>query len=289
MPLDLARYEALCRHQTGPIAQVYYEKDTILYALGLGLGQDPCDAGELRFVYEEGLCALPTMATVLCSATGWMHDPRYGIDAARIVHGEQHLLLHRPLAPSGKLSGQLRVAHVFDKGLDKGAVIWTERELVDAANGQAVCTLRSATVARGDGGFGGPAGQETRRPALPAREPDWVDALPTSPRAALLYRLNGDRNPLHASPVAARAAGFDRPILHGLCTYGMAAWSIVRRECDGDPARLRAIGARFSSPVFPGEALRVEAWREAEEIVFRVLVAERQAVVLAAGRAEVLR
>lgn len=287
MPLDPNRYEALCRHESGPVIQAYGDKDAMLYALGLGLGGDPCDARELRFVYEEGLKALPTLATVLCSATGWMHDPRFGIDASRIVHGEQHLVLHRPLAPSGELSGRMRVKHVFDKGRDKGAVVWTERVLVDTASTQPICTLLSATVARGDGGFGGPPGPETQRSVAPARDPDWIDELPTSPRAALLYRLNGDRNPLHASPAAARAAGFERPILHGLCTFGMAAWSIIRSVCEGVPERLQAIGARFSSPVYPGETLRVLIWREAEGLVFRVLVLPREVVVLNAGVARV--
>jgi len=263
MPLD---YDTLKHWHFDPIEHRYTGKDTMLYALGIGLGQDPLDPHELRYVYEQNLQAFPTLAVVLAYPGFWMRDPRAGIDWVRLVHGEQRLTMHAPLPPQGTVIGQSRITHVIDKGADKGALVVTERTLHDPT-GQLLATLAQTTFCRGDGGFSAQQKQpsDAPPPALPAapnRAPDRQARLHISPRAALIYRLSADMNPLHADPAVARKAGFERPILHGLCTYGMAARALVRTWGDGDARRLTHLDVRFSAPVFPGETLIFDMWRE---------------------------
>jgi acyl dehydratase len=204
-----------------------------------------------------------------------------------MLHGEQRLVVHHPLPSAGTLVASNRVAGVVDKGAGRGALVYTVRELHDAVTGTLLATQTSTSFCRGDGGFGGPAAPVLEPHPVPAREADAFIDMRTLPQQALLYRLNGDLNPLHAAPAAARVAGFDRPILHGLCTLGVAGHALVRLLCDGDPHRLRALDARFSSPVFPGETIRVSAWHEADgRAAFRAHVVERGACVLDNGRCE---
>ncbi|NUZ06131.1 MaoC family dehydratase N-terminal domain-containing protein [Schlegelella sp. ID0723] len=278
------------RAWTSPdVRHAYTAKDTILYALGLGIGADPLDPVQLRFTYERNLVAMPTMAAVLASPGFWMRDrPELGIDYTKLVHGEQRVTLHRPLAPEGTLIGRSRVVGIADKGAGKGALMHVEKTLSDEASGALVATSEQVLFLRGDGGFANVGGGDAPAPALPAtpeRAPDVELDLPTRPDAALLYRLSGDVNPLHVDPAFAARAGFARPILHGLATYGIAGWGLVRAFCDGDPARLTSIAARLSAPVYPGETLRLEAWREGGEVAFRCRVVERDVVVLSHGRA----
>ena len=258
-----------------------------LYALGVGLGSDPLDAGQLRFVLEDRLQALPTMATVLGYPAMWLADPETGIDFVNLVHGEQGVRIHKPLAPSGDLIGRTRVTSVVDKGSNVGAIIYLAREVVDRPSGDTLCTLTSSLVCRGDGGFGGPSGPTPRPHEIPERAPDHVCDLPTVPQAALIYRLSGDLNPLHADPEVARKAGFEAPILHGLCTYGVAGHALLRVLCGYDPARLRNIEGRFSAPVFPGETIRTEIWGSGGDVSFRCSVPARAAIVFSNGRAEI--
>lgn len=262
------------------------EADTILYALGVGLGQDPVDPDQLRFVYEPGLAALPTMATVLGYPGFWIKDEKTGIDWRRVLHGEQAITLHRPLPVAAAIIGRTRVTGIVDKGKDKGALLYQEREVTDRASGELLCTLRSTTVCRGDGGFGGPSGPVKEPHPLPQRPPDVTCDLPTLPQAALLYRLNGDRNPLHADPAVARHAGFPRPILHGLCTLGIACHAVLKTCCAYDPRPVRGLGVRFSAPMYPGETLRTEIWRDGSTVSFRARIAERDCIVLNHGWAE---
>lgn len=265
----------------------YDEKDTMLYALGIGLGHDPLDAGQLRYVYEQGLQCFPTQATVLGYPGFWMSDPRAGIDWVRLVHGEQRLALHAPLPAAGTVVGKSRVTHVIDKGADKGALVITERTLHDEA-GACLATLQQTTFCRGDGGFGGGDTSPEPLPAAPSRVPDRRCTLSVAPNAALLYRLSADRNPLHADPEVARKAGYPQPILHGLCTYGMAAHAIVKTWCDYDAARLTTLNARFSSPVFPGEALQFEMWQDDPgALQFIVRASARDVVVMSHGTATI--
>lgn len=263
----------------------YSTRDTILYALGVGVGADPLDEGELKYVYEDGLAALPTMALILGYPGFWMKDPQTGIDWRRILHGEQGLTLHAPVPPSGTVIGRTRITGLIDRGAEKGALMFSERSVTDKASGQPIATLTSTTVLRGDGGFGGPSGPAPRPHALPERAPDASLALATLPQAALIYRLSGDYNPLHADPKVAAAAGFARPILHGMCTLAVAVRAILRLACDNRPERLTSLDVRFSAPVYPGETIRTDIWREAAAVSFRASVVQRDVVVLNNGRA----
>lgn len=284
MALD---YERLRNWELADVEHAYGRTDTILYALGVGLGADPLDARQLRFVYEEDLLALPTMAVVLGAPGFWLKEQDTGVDWVRVLHGEQGLVLHRPLPPEGTAIGRTRVTGILDKGADKGALIYSEKVLIDKASGETVATTTSTTFARGDGGFGGPTGPSPRPHPIPERSPDLACDLPTVPQAALIYRLSGDRNPLHADPEVARAAGFKAPILHGLCTLGVAGHALLKSCCDYDPARFRSLKLRFSAPVYPGETVRTEMWRDGAIVSFRSRVVERDVVVLDNGRAEV--
>ena len=271
-----------------PVEQTYTERDTILYALGCGLGADPLDDAQLRFVFEEPeLLALPSMAAVLSPPGFWARHPDSGIDWVRILHGEQAMELHKPLPAAAKVVATAKVTDIVDKGAGRGALLFVQRTVREVETGEALATLRSTTFARGDGGCGGTT--ETAPPphALPDRDPDLVCDLPTALNAALIYRLSGDPNPLHASPSVARAAGFERPILHGLCSWGVAGHAILRSYCDYDPAHLTSMALRFSAPVYPGETIRTEMWRDGDTVSFRARVAERDVVVLNNGRAAI--
>jgi len=286
MPIDAASLKARAFE---PVRQDYTARDTILYALGLGLGQDPLDPAQLRFTYEDGLAALPTLPVVLGSPGFWAKDPDSGIDWVKVLHGEQELELHAPLPAAASVIGRTRVTRIVDKGAGKGALMYSERTIEDATNGTLLATSRSVSFLRGDGGFaaGGQVSDPAPapRPAVPEGPPDTVFEWRTRPEAALIYRLSGDYNPVHADPAVARSAGFERPILHGLCSFGVTGWALVRALAGGDPARLRSIGTRFSSPVYPGETLRVEMWRRGDAVQFRTRVVERDVVVLSHGTA----
>ena len=267
------------------IEHAYSEKDTMLYALGVGCGADPDEAGDLKFVYERGLAALPTMAVVLAYPGNWLESPQSTADYSKVLHGEQSLVLHRTLAPSGIVIGRTRNTGLLDKGPGKGAVLFTEREIFDKASGERIATMTATAMLRGDGGFGGQAGPQPAPHVLPDTAPTRHVDIRIAPNAALVYRLSGDRNPLHADPKAAAAGGFAKPILHGLCTYGVAGRAIVRACCDNDPTRLRGLQVRFSAPVYPGETVRTEMWPDGERVSFRARVLERDVVVLNNGLA----
>src|SRR5690606_1364501 len=257
------------------VRQAYAEKDCILYALGIGIGHDPLDTGQLSYVYEDGLKVFPTMAAVLGYPGFWMRDPDAGITWVKLVHGEQRMQFHQPFPVSGEVVGRTRVTHVMDKGVDKGAVVVVERTLFDARD-TLLATVEQTTFCRADGGFGKSDESPPALPKVPAIPPQRVCELPTLPQAALLYRLNADPNPLHVDPVVAQAAGYPKPILHGLCTYGVAAHAIVRALCDCDADRLSYLHARYSAPFYPGETLAVEMWSQDDGTVhFQANAAER--------------
>ena len=273
-----------------PFADVehsYAARDTMLYALGLGCGSDPTDADDLRFVYEDGLVALPTMAVVLGGPGFWLKNDKTGVDWRRILHGEQSVIIHRPLAVAGRVIGRTRVTEIIDKGAGKGALMFSERTLIDQASGAPVATLASTTFMRGDGGFGGPSGPAPEPHTLPDRAPDAACDFATLPQAALIYRLSGDYNPLHADPKVAASAGFPRPILHGLCSFGIAGRALIKLACDNDPKRLKSMRLRFSAPAFPGETIRTEIWRDGAQVSFRARVVERDLVILNNGLAQI--
>ena len=285
--------DALTRAWTSPeVRHSYTTRDTILYALGVGIGADPLDAAQLRFTYEKDLVVLPTMASVLASPGFWMRErAELGIDHTKLVHGEQGVTLHAALPPSGTVIGRTRVLGITDKGVGKGAILRVEKSLTDEASGALLATVDSLYFLRGDGGFSNGTGGDPAGPALPAlpeTAPRVTLDLPIRPDAALLYRLSGDINPLHADPAVAAKAGFPRPILHGLATFGICGHGLVKACCDYEPSRLRSMKARFSAPVYPGETLRLEAWPLADgEVAFRARALERDLVVLNQGRAQV--
>ena len=275
-------YPAILDLKSDEEAIAWKDKDSMLYALGVGLGSDPLNGQELPFVYENGLKAVPTLATVLAMTAGYSRlIARSGINFARVVHGEQAVELHRPLPPEGEASVSSHIAAVHDKG-ERGAILIVETTLT-AADGP-LATLRSAIFARADGGFGGGSEGEAQPHAIPDRPADISLEITTRPDQALLYRLNGDRNPLHADPDFAKLVGFPRPILHGLCTFGITCRAVLQAYADFDPARVLAHQARFSAPVFPGETVTVDLWRDGEFVSFEARVKDREAVVIKNGK-----
>ncbi len=284
MPLN---YKKILDWPFEDVIQSYSEKDSIIYALSLGLGFNPADPGELKFVFEKDLQTFPTMAVVLGHPGPWMTNPETGIDFAKVLHGEQHLQIHKPLPTEGSIIGRTSVSNIVDKGAGKGALIYTERKIYEQTSGDHLNTQRATIVARADGGFGGPESSVPGPHSLPDREPDIVIDILTSTQAALLYRLNGDYNPLHADPELARKLGFDVPILHGLASYGIAARAVLIGFDIEDASRLKSIGLRFSAPVYPGETIRTDIWKDGDIISFRASVVERDLIVLNNGRAEI--
>ncbi len=259
----------------------YTDRETMLYALGVGLGRDPLAERELAYVYEKELKTVPSMATVIAWGAGALGES--GINYMMVVHGEQRLSLERPLPAAADILADTRVTGAYDKGKEKGALITTETA-IRLKSGEKLCTLGSTVFARGDGGFGGPREGAPAPHPLPERDPDLVCEADTRPDQALLYRLCGDRNPLHVDPVFAGAAGFEKPILHGLCTYGSACRAVLANLCGYDHTRIRQFDARFSAPVIPGETLAVDVWQEGPVVSFRARVKERGVVALNNGK-----
>lgn len=260
----------------------YGDRETMLYAIGIGMGRDPYDPNELQFVFEKGeLKTVPSLATVL-TRVPLLKD--CGYDYTKVVHGEQRLTLHRPLPPEGELIADSRVTEAYDKGPGRGAVIYTEVKVRSAAENQPMFTLGSTTFARGDGGFGGPAGSGPEPHQIPDRKPDTSLSLETRKDQALLYRLSGDRNPLHADPELAKRAGFPVPILHGLCTYGTACRAVLQAVCKYDYRKITSFDVRFSAPVYPGEHIATDMWVDGPVVSFRSRVPERDVVVINNGK-----
>lgn len=279
MPLD---YDALMGTSTAGNPAAFDDRDTILYALGLGFGADPTNEAELAYVFEgRVLKTVPTMASIVIPG-GLLGD--CGWDFSRAVLVEQRLDLYRPLPAAAQLLTDSRIAAAFDQGPDRGAVICVESEVRLARYETAVFKLGSTYVARGDGGSGGPAGSTPQPHALPKRDPDLSCDIDTRPDQALLFRLCGDRSPLYADPLQARRAGYDRPVLHGLCAYGVACRAILKTICNFDHTLISGFDARFTAPAFPGETLTTEMWQDGNVVAFRCLVRSRGAVVIDNGK-----
>ncbi|MDE2596116.1 MAG: MaoC family dehydratase N-terminal domain-containing protein [Sphingomonadales bacterium] len=272
--------DAIARLDLRPAVQEMTARDTIVYALGLGYGEDPMDRCELPFVYEKGLHAMPSMANILCHPGFWAQDPQYGIDWVKVLHAEQEFRIHSPLPAEGRIRGEVRVTGVEDKGEGKGALIHQVKELFAEESGTHLASVRQTLMLRGNGGQGSFGQPEAQPEALPDASPDTTAEIATRPGLALLYRLSGDRNPLHADPAVAAKAGFDRPILHGLCTMGIAARALIQHCCDYDPTRLAGMFVRFSRPVVPGDTLRFELFGNGANLRFRARAVERDVVVL---------
>jgi len=280
-------YDKLLALKIPDVEHSYGDRDAMLYALGVGVGHDPIDRAQLDFVYEKNLKALPTFACLLGYPGFWVKDLDTGIDWVRIVNGEQGFTLNAPIKPRGTVVGKTRILDVIDKGAGKGAVVYTERKITDKASGELVATVTQTTFCRADGGFGGLPREQPAPHKTPERTPDLVCDLGTRPEMALVYRLSADLNPLHADLDVAKAAGYPRPILHGLGTFGVVGHALLKSVCNYDPSRFTAMSGRFSAPVFPGETIRTEIWCDGNVISFRALVPERNVVAMSNGRAEV--
>lgn len=260
----------------------YTDRETMLYALGVGMGRDPMNADELPYVYENGLKTIPTMASVI--AWGQRTIGQAGINYLMVVHGEQRLTMHKPLPSSGTIISDERVTGAVDKGPGKGALIFTEKVIRLKGSNELLCTTGGTIFARGDGGFGGPSTGGPEPHAIPERKADVTCETDTRADQALLYRLSGDRNPLHSDPNIAKMAGFPRPILHGLCSYGTACRAVLQTICNYDHTMIAGFDVRFSSPVFPGETIVTEMWKDGNVVSFRSKVKERDVVVLNNGK-----
>ena len=278
--------EQVVGYEFAPITFDYSERDVSLYALGVGAPADPLDQSELQFVYElsgEGFKVLPTFAVLFPSRmidvllSGSLAGITY--NPMMLLHGEQYLEIRQPLPTSGRVTCKPKVSAVYDKG--SGALVITDTPCYDAS-GTEIAFNQSAMFIRGIGGFGGERGSSGAANEPPERAPDAVAAEQTSPKQALIYRLSGDINPLHADPMMAALGGFEKPILHGLCSFGYAGRAVLKHFCGNDPARFKSIKVRFVKHVFPGETLVTEMWRISDnQVIFRCKAAERDSVVLA--------
>lgn len=278
MPFDYDRLINLRRN----LEQTYTICDTILYALGVGAGIDADSPAKLRFVYEQDLQALPTMSTVLAGPGFWQREEQFGIEWQKILHGEQSVLMHKPLPVKGEVTAELTIDAIYDKGEGKGAVLYSTRKLYEKTSGDLLATVRQGSFLRGNGGQGGLKDGAPKPHLLPTdRAPDVSIAFDTRPEQALIYRLSGDYNPLHADPAVATAVGFKGPILHGLAAYGLICRAILAGLCDHDGARLKRLDVRFSSPVYPGETITTDIWRDgAGKASFRARISGRDDVVI---------
>jgi acyl dehydratase len=260
------------------------DREVMLYAVGIGMGADPMDEKELSFVNEgyytpRELKVVPTYASVAAWGSGPGH---IDVNRVMVVDGERDITFHKPMPVKADITADSRVLGVFDKGKDKGAVIRRETILRDEG-GAPLATLVASQFARGDGGFGGPSEGQPEPHKIPDRKPDMTVDISTRPDQALLYRLCGDRNPLHSDPEFAKRGGFDRPILHGMCTYGLSCRAVLQTYADYDPNAFKRHAVRFSSPVFPGETVSFDLWKDGNVISIEGKVRSRNVTVIRNG------
>ena len=273
-----------------PVLQAWDARDSALYALSLGMGSDPLDNDELPYVFEgRGLRSVPSFCATLGWPPFWQDDPATGIAWAHILHGEQHVQIHHPLPVQGQVRATHRITAIEDKGPGRGALIHFAIELHDAATGELLASVRQVQFLRGDGGCGPWGSAPPPCAALPAGWlPDQSIDYRTAPQAALLYRLaSRDPMPLHADPVLARQAGYDRPISHGLNNLGLACRAVLKQLLPGQPERVQAMSVRFVQPSYPGETIRIELRNKRGNtgglVHFRAWAMEREALVLDRG------
>jgi acyl dehydratase len=261
MPIDPSAVGS----ELGPVERSWDSKDALLYALGVGAATE-----ELEFTTENSIDieqkVLPTFATVISGGAGGGLRSLGSINPAMLVHGEQAIELHSPIPVQGSASTSGQITGIYDKG--SGAVVVAESLTVEANTGVKLFSSRTSIFIRGEGGFGGDRGPSGPRNTPPDKAPDHVVSYKTLPQQALIYRLSGDRNPLHSDPQFAAMAGFDRPIIHGLCTYGFTGRALLHTLCESDPQRFRALEGRFSKPAWPGDTLTVKMWVDDGSAIF---------------------
>jgi 3-hydroxyacyl-CoA dehydrogenase/3a,7a,12a-trihydroxy-5b-cholest-24-enoyl-CoA hydratase len=262
-----------------PTTFEYTDREVMLYALGIGAGPD-----ELDFTYEKNLKVYPTFAVIPAFAALASLGQVLTFNWAMLLHGEQRIELKAPIPTSGKLTTVGAVRAIYDKG--SGALVIVDAETKDEG-GKLLFVNTFGAFIRGEGGFGGDRGPSGPRNVPPQRAPDATVEMQTRPDQALLYRLSGDRNPLHADPDFAKMAGFDRPILHGLCTFGHAGRAVLKSFCNNDPARLKAFEVRFSGVVFPGDTIITDMWKESDTQVIVQSKTQRGDVVLSSAAATI--
>lgn len=283
MPIN---YESLMAMNNLGQEYNYTDREVMLYAYAIGMGADPMDERELAFVNEAAAIArplkvVPTFASV--AAPGAQPgDMTHMLTLAMLVAGERDIIFHKPLSAAAHIVADSSVVGVYDKGKNKGAVICYQTVL-KTADGEPMATVAGSLFARADGGFGGPSSSQPEPYRVPTRAPDKIVDIKTRPDQALIYRLCGDRNPLHSDPEYARRGGFPRPILHGMCTYGIACRGILQTYADYDPSAFRRHAARFSSPVYPGETVTLAIWKDGDVISFEAKVMARGVTVMKNG------
>ncbi|UMB70247.1 MaoC/PaaZ C-terminal domain-containing protein [Mycobacterium paraterrae] len=281
MPIDV---DVALAAELEPIEFSWTSSDIQLYHLGLGAGADPVDPRELRYLIDDNPQVLPTFGNVAASfhltKPPTVQFPGIDIELSRVLHASEQVSAPAPLPASGSGKAVTRFTDIWDKG--KAAVIWSETS-VTAPDGTLLWTQRRSIFARGEGGFGGDRGPSSGAATTPERAPDLELDIPILPQQALLYRLCGDRNPLHSDPEFASAAGFPRPILHGLCTYGMTCKALTDAMLDGDTSAVGSYGARFAGVAFPGETLKAAVWKEDGKLLGTVTAPSREDAVVLTG------
>ncbi|WP_050384467.1 MaoC/PaaZ C-terminal domain-containing protein [Bradyrhizobium pachyrhizi] len=265
----------------------YDDREVMLYAYGIGMGADPIDEEELAFVNEAAATPRPLkVVPTFASVAAWGAEPgdvgEMNLTRAMVLDGERDITFHKPLPTAAHITADSSVLAVYDKGKDKGAVIHLQT-VVKSRDGEQLATVMASWFARGDGGFGGPSDGQPAAHQVPSRAPDRVVDISTRPDQGLVYRLCGDRNPLHSDPEYARRAGFRRPILHGLCTYGITCRGVLQTYADYDPSAFKRHAARFSSAVYPGETVTLEMWKDGRVISFEAKVKARGVTVIKNG------
>jgi acyl dehydratase len=281
MPID---YEQLMAMKNLGQKYSYTDREVMLYACGIGMGADPTDEKELAFVNEAAATPRPLkVVPTFASVAAWGAGPgQMDLNRVMVVDGERDITFHKPLATAAHITADSSVLAVFDKGKERGAVI-RHQTVLKNTDGEPLATLVASRFARGDGGFGGPSEGQPEPHRVPSRAPDRTIDISTRPDQALIYRLCGDRNPLHSDPEFAKRAGFPRPILHGMCTYGITCRGILQTYADYDPTAFKRHAARFSSPLYPGETVTIEMWKDGDVISFEAKVKTRGVTVIKNG------
>ncbi|MCK1652144.1 MaoC family dehydratase N-terminal domain-containing protein [Bradyrhizobium sp. 149] len=280
-----ARYDELKALKNLGQKYAYTDREVMLYACGIGLGADPMDENELAFVNEGTLTPRPLkVVPTFASVAAWGAGPgEMNLNRVMVVDGERDITFHQPLPVAAHITADSSVVEVYDKGKDKGVVI-SHQTVLKNEKGEKLATLVASRFARGDGGFGGPNLTQPDPHKMPSRAPDTTIDIVTRPDQALVYRLCGDRNPLHSDPAFAKKAGFPRPILHGMCTYGITCRGVLQTYADYDASAFRQHVARFSSPVYPGETVTIDLWKDGNVISFEAKVKSRGVTVIKNGK-----